>query len=103
MTPHPNTDILLDMPIERARRRAVDFFELPKPRVVLMVLVTTATGFYLGVRGAPDYLILLHTLIGTAFAGGGTLALNQVMEREADAQMHRTRLRPLPDGRLQPR
>ena len=103
MTPHPNTDILLDMPIERTRRRAVDFFELTKPRVVLMVLVTTATGFYLGVRGAPDYLILLHTLLGTALAGGGTLALNQVMEREADAQMHRTRLRPLPDGRLQPR
>jgi protoheme IX farnesyltransferase len=103
MTPHPNTDILLDMPIERTRRRALDFFELTKPRVVLMVLVTTATGFYLGVHGTPDYLILFHTLIGTALAGGGTLALNQVMEREADAQMHRTRLRPLPDGRLQPR
>ena len=103
MTPHPNTDILLDMPLERTRRRAFDFLELTKPRVVLMVLVTTATGFYLGVQGATEYLTLLHTLIGTALAGGGTLALNQVMEREADAQMHRTRFRPLPDGRLQPR
>jgi protoheme IX farnesyltransferase len=79
----------------------LDFFALTKPRVVLMVLVTTATGFYLGAQGSPDYLVLLHTLIGTALAGGGTLALNQVMEREADGKMQRTRLRPLPDGRLQ--
>jgi len=103
MTPQPNTDMLLVMPLERTRRRAVDFFALTKPRVVLMVLVTTAIGFYLGAQGAPDYLVLLHTLIGTALAGGGTLALNQFMEREADGKMQRTRLRPLPDGRLQAR
>src|SRR6185503_5414274 len=74
MTPQPKTDILLDMPLDRTRRRAVDFLELTKPRVILMVLVTTAVGFYLGAQGAPDYLVLLHTLIGTALAGGGTLA-----------------------------
>jgi protoheme IX farnesyltransferase len=100
MTPQPHTDILLDMPLDRTRRRALDFFALTKPRVVLMVLVTTATGFYLGAQSSPDYLVLLHTLIGTALAGGGTLALNQVIEREADGKMQRTRLRPLPDGRL---
>jgi heme o synthase len=103
MTPQPNTNILLDLPLDRTRRRAVDFFELTKPRVILMVLVTTAIGFYLGAQGTPDYLVLLHTLIGTALAGGGTLALNQFMEREADGKMQRTRLRPLPDGRLQAR
>jgi protoheme IX farnesyltransferase len=103
MTPQPNADILLDMPLDCTRRRAVDFFELTKPRVILMVLVTTAIGFYLGAQGAPDYLVLLHTLIGTALAGGGTLALNQFMEREADGKMQRTRLRPLPNGRLQAR
>jgi len=67
-----------------------------------MVLVTTTVGFYLGSQGEPDYVSLLHTLFGTALAGGGTLALNQLLEREADAKMDRTRLRPLPDGRLQP-
>ena len=103
MTPQPNTDILLGRPLERTRRRAIDFFALTKPRVVLMVLVTTAIGFYLGAQGAPHYLVLLHTLMGTALAGGGTLALNQFMEREADGKMQRTRLRPLPDGRLQAR
>jgi protoheme IX farnesyltransferase len=68
-----------------------------------MVLITTFVGFYLGSVAVPNYLCLLHTLLGTALAGGGTLALNQLMEREADAKMYRTRLRPLPDGRLQPR
>ncbi|MBI3796796.1 MAG: protoheme IX farnesyltransferase [Deltaproteobacteria bacterium] len=95
------TDILA-IPSDRVRRRALDFLELTKPRVVLMVLVTTTVGFYLGSQGEPDYVGLLHTLFGTALAGGGTLALNQLLEREADAKMERTRLRPLPDGRLQP-
>lgn len=97
----PRTDIL-DVATDRVRRRAMDFLELTKPRVLVMVLATTLVGFYLGSQGVPDYLCLLHTLIGTALAGGGTLALNQLIEREADAKMHRTRLRPLPDGRLQP-
>ena len=92
----------LDVATDRVRRRAADFLELTKPRVVAMILVTTLVGFYLGAQGVPHYLCLLHTLIGTALAGGGTLALNQLIEREADAKMYRTRLRPLPDGRLQP-
>jgi heme o synthase len=66
------------------------------------VLVTTYVGFYLGSRGTPAYLRLLPTLIGTALAAAGTLALNQYVERDVDARMRRTRLRPLPDGRLLP-
>ena len=92
----------LDIGLTRARRRAADFAALTKPRVVLMVLVTTFVGFYLGSPVMPHYAALLHTLIGTALAAAGTLALNQFLERELDAQMERTRLRPLPDGRLQP-
>jgi len=92
----------LEITSDRVRRRALDFLELTKPRVVVMVLVTTLVGFYLGSQGEPNYVVLLHTLFGTALAGGGTLALNQFLEREADAKMQRTRMRPLPDGRLQP-
>jgi len=87
---------------DRIRRRALDYWELTKPGVVAMILVTTLVGFYLGSQRMPDYLCLVYTLIGTALAGGGTLALNQFIEREADAKMLRTRMRPLPDGRLQP-
>ncbi len=86
----------------RAGGRPVDFLVLTKPRVVLMVLVTTAVGFYLGSPGRPDLLRLLHTLLGTALAAAGTIALNQYLEREGDALMERTRLRPLPAGRLDP-
>lgn len=99
MTPQTDT---LAIPTDRVRRRALDFFELTKPRIVVMVLITTFVGFYLGISDTVDYLCLFHTLLGTALVAGGTLALNQVMEREADAKMDRTKMRPLPDGRLQP-
>ena len=81
-------------------RRLGDYVALTKPRVIAMVLVTTLVGYYLGSPGAPDVFPLLHTLLGTALAAGGTLALNQYLERDLDARMDRTRHRPLPDGRL---
>ena len=87
---------------ELVPRRLADFIELTKPRVVVMVLVTTLVGFYLGSEGAFALGTLLHTLAGTALAAGGTLALNQYLERDLDAHMERTRHRPLPDGRLLP-
>jgi len=84
-------------------RRAADFLALCKPRVVAMVLVPTAIGYYLAGTSAPlDYVRLLCTLIGTALAAGGTLALNEYVERDRDALMHRSRDRPLPAGRLAP-
>lgn len=88
---------------EQAGRRTADFLALCKPRVVAMVLVTAAVGYYLGATTAPlDYVRLLSTLVGTALAAGGTLALNQYIERDRDALMNRTRERPLPDGRVAP-
>src|SRR5208337_472229 len=84
------------------RGRVSDYFELTKPRVVLMVLVTTLAGFYLGGRTGFDVTLALNLLAGTALAAGGTLALNQYVERDTDAMMDRTRHRPLPDMRLRP-
>jgi protoheme IX farnesyltransferase len=85
-----------------ARRRVADFIALGKPRVVLMVVLTTLVGYYLGAARELDYLQVVHLLVGTALAAGGTLALNQFLERDLDGRMERTRSRPLPDGRLQP-
>jgi protoheme IX farnesyltransferase len=88
---------------ERAAVGSVaDYLALAKPRVVLMVLTTTVVGFYLGSAAPTDYWRLLVTLIGTGLAAGGTLALNQYIERDLDARMERTRNRPLPTGRLRP-
>ena len=92
----------LGMEKESVRQRALDYLALSKPRVVLMVLAVTLIGFYMGSAGDPGLGRLAHVLVGIGFAAGGTLALNQYMEREQDALMVRTQLRPLPDGRLRP-
>ena len=99
MTPAP---VVAVWHAEAAWRRLGDYLVLTKPRVVALVLVTTAVGFHLGSAGSALVLPLLYTLAGTALAAGGTLALNQYMERDVDAQMDRTRHRPLPEGRVHP-
>ena len=90
------------VPTALAFRKAAEFCELTKPRIVLMVLITACVGFYAGSGRVPDYVLLIQMLIGTALAAGGTLTLNQLIERKTDAMMERTRRRPLPDGRVLP-
>lgn len=79
-----------------------DYLALTKPRLVTMVIITAAVGFYLGAPGAVSAGLFLHTMVGTALAAAGALALNQYLERDLDACMARTRKRPLPAGRVQP-
>src|SRR5271166_5747412 len=79
------------------------YVALTKPDVTFLVVITTVAGFYLGSTGPMDWLLLLHTLCGTMLVAGGTAALNQYVERDLDAMMRRTALRPLPTGQLQPR
>ena len=76
--------------------------DLVKARLTFLVLLTMLVGFYVGARGAMDYLLMLRTLLGTALVACGAAALNQYWEREHDARMRRTADRPLPSGRLQP-
>jgi len=78
------------------------FVALTKPRVLVMVLATTLVGYFVALTGPADYFRVAHLLLGTLLAAGGTLALNQYVERDVDARMERTKRRPLPDGRLQP-
>ena len=68
----------------------------------MLVLLTTYVGFYVGGRGAQNFVLMFHALLGTALVAGGAAALNQLLEREFDAKMRRTATRPLPSGRLQP-
>ena len=89
--------------MQSASDRARAFYDLTKPGITRLVLITTAAGFYLATKGRFDFVLLLHTLFGTAFAASGTNALNQWVEREHDAQMRRTANRPLPSGKLQSR
>ena len=78
------------------------YFELTKPRIVTMVLVTTALGFFVGGHGIDSPLILVMTLLGTALSAGGAGVLNHYLERDVDAVMRRTRDRPLPAGKVSP-
>ena len=78
------------------------YIELTKPKIALMVLVTTLIGYFLGAGGIDSYLNLFLVMLGTALVGGGASVLNQYLERDTDALMERTRHRPLPSGAVAP-
>src|SRR5688500_10264244 len=83
-----------------AVHRLADFVALTKPRLNLLVLVTTLAGLFLASPAGVEFGLLVNTLVGTALVAGGAAALNQVWERRSDALMRRTSMRPLPGGRL---
>ena len=78
------------------------YFELAKARLAILVTITTAVGFALGSLGPFDLPRFGWTLLGTALTAFGANILNQWMEAERDARMHRTRVRPLPSRRIRP-
>jgi len=79
-----------------------DYLALTKPEVNLLVLMTTATGYYLASAGRMSTTGLVNTLFGTLLVASGTATLNQWMERVWDGQMRRTANRPVPSGRVCP-
>jgi len=83
-----------------AGRAWADYVTLIKPRVNLLVLVTTVIGFHLGNLGGTDLALLFNTVVGTFLVASGAAAFNQVLERDVDGRMRRTMLRPVPDGRI---
>ena len=85
--------------VRALRRVLMDLVTLTKPRVNSLVVFTTFVGLALAAPQA-ELSLVLHTLVGTALVASGAAAFNQVLERDVDARMRRTRHRPLPDGRL---
>ncbi len=79
---------------------ASDLSELTKTRLTMMVLLTTLAGYALASRGEFDWARLLHTLVGTTLAAICSSILNQALERDTDALMRRTEMRPLVTKRL---
>ncbi len=78
------------------------YWGMTKPGIVMMVLVTTSLGFYFADHGLNRPWVLLWTLLGTALSCGGATALNQYLERDADALMQRTKHRAIPMGVIAP-
>jgi protoheme IX farnesyltransferase len=79
---------------------ASDLSELTKARLTVMVLLTTLAGYCLANVGAFDWIKLGHTLLGTALVAICSSILNQALERDTDALMRRTQVRPFVTGRL---
>ena len=83
------------------RSQVEDFYELTKPRLSFLSVVTAVVG-YLSADPTRDLTVLFSLLIGTSLAAGGAAVLNQWLEREADAKMVRTKDRAIPAGRINP-
>ncbi|MCE2450637.1 MAG: protoheme IX farnesyltransferase [Candidatus Latescibacteria bacterium] len=79
-----------------------DYWELTKPRIAFLVLVTAAFGFFLGGQGIHAPLLFCCLLVGTGLTTCGSSVLNHYLERDVDGLMKRTRNRPLPTGRVKP-
>jgi heme o synthase len=78
-----------------------DLFALTKPRIISLLLVTTVAAMY--VAGTPSGWLVLTVLVGGYLMAGGAHALNMYLDQDIDAHMPRTRLRPIPSGRMAPR
>ncbi len=83
------------------------YFNMTKPRITLLVLVTTYLGYYMGIRSQGghmvdlnSYVVLFYLLLGTWATSSSAAILNQVMEWKHDAQMNRTKNRPLVIGSI---
>ena len=86
-----------------------DYTALTKPRICLLVLVTTYLGYYVGLRHIGSYMVefnewitFMYLAVGTLLSAGGACALNQAVEYRSDAKMERTSGRPIPSGLISP-
>ncbi len=84
------------------RERVASFGELTKPRIALMLVLTSAAAFYLGTKGSFDVVLFANAMAGIALLAFGVATLNQYLERRTDALMDRTARRPIPTGRVTP-
>ena len=85
----------------RQRSYAADLVMLTKPRIISLLLVTTAAPMY--IAGSPSWVTVLIVMIGGYLMAGGANAVNMYIDQDIDDRMARTRLRPIPGGRMTPR
>ncbi|MDY0066593.1 MAG: heme o synthase [Steroidobacteraceae bacterium] len=96
----PASDVLS---VDRSSATWRDYYELGKPRVVMLIMFTAIAGIFLATPGFPPVSALVFGTIGIALASSSAAAVNHVLDRRFDVQMARTRNRPLPTGHLSER
>ncbi len=79
------------------------YYQLTKPRIIPLLLITTAAGMWMASNGRVDPLLLFVTLVGGTLAAASAQVLNCIYDRDIDYDMERTRHRPIPSGKVQPR
>ena len=79
------------------------YYQLTKPRIIPLLLITTAGSMWIAAKGEVDPLLLLVTLTGGTLAAASAQTINCVYDRDIDYDMERTRHRPMPSGKVQPR
>ncbi len=85
-----------------AVQTAKAYFALTKPRITLLIAISTAVGYTYGTEAGFRWVIFLNAVLGASCMASGAAALNQWFERATDAKMQRTKNRPLPTGWIQP-
>ena len=79
------------------------YYQLTKPRIIPLLLITTSGSMWIAAEGRVDPFLLLVTLVGGTLAAASAQAVNCIYDRDIDDAMERTRHRPIPSGRVQPR
>ena len=99
---HPRAR-MIDAAVEVSGMRAVarDLVSLTKPRIISLLLVTTIAPMY--VAGHPSWQLVLAVFVGGYLMAGGANTVNMYLDRDIDERMARTRLRPIPSGRMHPK
>jgi protoheme IX farnesyltransferase len=77
-----------------------DYYELTKPRVVMLIVFTAVVGMLLAVPGLPDFTLAFFSTLGIGLAASSAAAINQILDARIDVQMTRTHNRPLPQGKV---
>jgi protoheme IX farnesyltransferase len=78
-----------------------EYLKLTKPRITLLILISTAVGYCFGIGSHLNAFTLLNALLGTTLMAAGAATLNQWYERNIDSKMNRTRTRPIPAGTIE--
>jgi heme o synthase len=106
-TSHPVEAGVESLRLRRAREASLgqvlrDYIALTKPRIILLLLLTTVAAMFVADPSGPSLSVIAWTMLGGYLAAGGAGAINHYLDRERDARMARTRSRPLVSGRIEP-
>jgi len=85
---------------QRFNETVGQYYDLTKPRVVMLIVFTAFVGMLLAVPGVPNLLLVFFSCLGIGLAASSGAAMNQIIDMQADAKMARTKNRPLPQGNL---